>query len=210
MNIKLYIEEYKTNVKENKMTPENIGLILIVAYLGWWLYSALGKEQKETEKIEVISGEDGKIIRMKIASPQTKKIENSWNEDEFLQGAKIAFHMIVTAFAKGKKKELKPLLDSKVYDIFIKDIDLRSANKQVIDFSLICLSSAKILKKAETTKEVTVEFISEQINILKNEAGKVLEGDPMNVAKVSDVWTFKKQSGDTWVVSSTKSEVAHA
>lgn len=193
------------------MTPENIGLILIVAYLGWWLYSALGKEQKETEKIEVISDKDGKIIRMKIAAPKAQKSPNAvWNEEEFLQGAKIAFHMVAAAFAKGKKKELKPLLTTQVYDSFEKDIDTRAANKETMDFSLICLSSAKILKKAENAKEITVEFVSEQINILKNEAGKVLEGDPMNVATVLDTWTFKKLSGDNWVVASTKSEASHA
>lgn len=192
------------------MTPENIGLILIVGYLGWWLYSTMGKESKESEKIEVISDKDGKIIKMRIAKPIKAQKQSLWNEEEFLQGAKIAFHMISTAFAKGKKKELKPLLAPKVYSAFLKDIETREAEKMTMDFSLICLSSAKILKNAEAAKEVTVEFVSEQINILKNEAGKVLEGDPMNVAVVSDVWTFKKLHGDNWVLSATKSGVAHA
>lgn len=192
------------------MTPENIGLVLIVGYLGWWLYSALNKEGKESEKIEIISDKDGKIIKMKLAKPIKTKTPSLWNEEEFLQGAKIAFHMIATAFARGKKKELKSLLTPKVYNAFIKDIETRETKKMTMDFSLICLSSAKVLKKAETAKEVTVEFVSEQINILKNEAGTVLEGDPMNVAVVSDVWTFKKIQGDNWVLSSTKSGALHA
>ena len=80
----------------------------------------------------------------------------------------------------------------KVYETFVKAIETREAKKNSVDFSLVCLSSAKVLKKAQDLKEVTVEFISEQINLLKNEKGEVIEGDPMTVATVEDVWTFNR------------------
>lgn len=192
------------------MSPENIGLVLIVGYLGWWLYNVISKPEKKPDQIEVVSGKNGKIIKMTIAPLKSKEKEAAWNEDEFLNGAKIAFHIVSNAFANGKKKELKALLAPKVYDTFVKIIDQREAEKKKVDFSLICLSSTKILKKLDDAKEVTVEFISEQINLLKNEKGDVLEGDPMSVATVSDTWTFKKSKDDTWIISSTKSEAAHA
>ena len=80
----------------------------------------------------------------------------------------------------------------------------------LLDFSLICVNSAKILKKAEAVREVTVQFISEQINILKDENGKAIEGDPLNISIMRDTWTFRKKKNDTWIVCATKSEANHA
>ncbi len=196
------------------MSVENIGLLLIVAYLGWWLYSVINKKQKKepnSEKIELISGKDGKIIKMIIptnALVQQKK--ETLSEEDFLRGAKMTFHVVSNAFAKGRKKELKDFLAPKVYETFVKAIETREAKKNSVDFSLVCLSSAKVLKKAQDLKEVTVEFISEQINLLKNEKGEVIEGDPMTVATVEDVWTFKRKGHDNWIITATKSGVEHA
>lgn len=196
------------------MSIENIGLLLIVAYLGWWLYSVINKKQKKepnSEKIELISGKDGKIIKMIIptnALMQQKK--ETLSEEDFLRGAKMTFHVVSNAFAKGRKKELKDFLAPKVYETFVKAIETREAKKNSVDFSLVCLSSAKVLKKAQDLKEVTVEFISEQINLLKNEKGEVIEGDPMTVATVEDVWTFKRKGHDNWIITATKSGVEHA
>lgn len=196
------------------MSVENIGLLLIVVYLGWWLYSVINKKQKKepnSEKIELISGKDGKIIKMIIptnALVQQKK--ETLSEEDFLRGAKMTFHVVSNAFAKGRKKELKDFLAPKVYETFVKAIETREAKKNSVDFSLVCLSSAKVLKKAQDLKEVTVEFISEQINLLKNEKGEVIEGDPMTVATVEDVWTFKRKGHDNWIITATKSGVEHA
>lgn len=196
------------------MSIENIGLLLIVAYLGWWLYNVINKKQKnETnpEKIALISGQDGKIIKMVIPTdsiPLPKK--EAMTEEDFLRGAKMTFHVVSNAFAKGRRKELKDFLAPKVYDTFVKAIETREAQKNSVDFSLICLSSAKVLKKAQDLKEVTVEFVSEQINLLKNEKGEVIEGDPMTVAIVEDIWTFKRNGYDNWIITATKSGVAHA
>lgn len=196
------------------MSVENIGLLLIVAYLGWWLYSVINKKQKKepnSEKIELISGKDGKIIKMIIptnALVQQKK--ETLSEEDFLRGAKMTFHVVSNAFAKGRKKELKDFLAPKVYETFVKAIETREAKKNSVDFSLVCLSSAKVLKKAQDLKEVTVEFISEQINLLKNEKGEVIEGDPMTVATVEDVWTFKRKGHNNWIITATKSGVEHA
>lgn len=196
------------------MSIENIGLLLIAAYLGWWLYNVINKKQKNEinpEKIELISGQDGKIIKMVIPAnsiPLPKK--EAMTEEDFLRGAKMTFHVVSNAFAKGRRKELKDFLAPKVYDTFIKAIETREAQKNSVDFSLICLSSAKVLKKAQDLKEVTVEFVSEQINLLKNEKGEVIEGDPMTVAIVEDIWTFKRNGYDNWIITATKSGVAHA
>lgn len=186
------------------MSLEQVGLILIIIFFGWRLFSAIAQEgDKRTPQ----------LVNVVIKKPTSKQIAESkevWNDDEFLTGAKIAFHMISSAFAQGKKKELKIMLAPDVYSTFLEDIEKREAQKQSLDFSLICVNSVKILKKAEAAKEVTVQFISEQINILKDEHGSAIEGDPMSVATMQDTWTFRKKKNDTWIVCATKSEATHA
>ncbi|MBR6675055.1 MAG: Tim44/TimA family putative adaptor protein [Alphaproteobacteria bacterium] len=189
------------------MSPEYIGLLLIIGYLGWKLFGAISKEDNAvaTASAAVKNAKIPASIAYRMQKPKV-----IWDDDEFLQGAKIAFHMISSAFANGKKKELKIMLAPQVYDTFVKEIDDRESKKQRLDFSLICVNSAKILKKAEAVREVTVQFISEQVNILKDEQGNAIEGDPMNVSVMCDTWTFRKKKNDTWIVCATKSEANHA
>ena len=52
-------------------------------------------------------------------------------KNEFLKGAKIAYERIITNFAKGNLKDIKPLLDNKVFDQFneaVKDKKNKSSN----------------------------------------------------------------------------------
>ena len=55
---------------------------------------------------------------------------------EFLEGAKLAYEMIVEAFAKGDKPALKNLLSREVFDGFSKAIDSRSQAGREARFSV--------------------------------------------------------------------------
>ncbi|MBR5129912.1 MAG: Tim44/TimA family putative adaptor protein [Alphaproteobacteria bacterium] len=189
------------------MSPEYIGLLLIIGYFGWRLFSSIGKDEI-SKKIALSNIKETTVSSNAV--PHTKKTQTIWNDEEFLQGAKIAFHMISSAFSTGKKKELKIMLAPQVYETFVSEIEERENKKQSLDFSLICINSAKILKKTEAMREVTVQFVSEQVNILKDESGKAIEGDPLNISVMCDTWTFRKKKNDTWIVCATKSEAAHA
>jgi predicted lipid-binding transport protein (Tim44 family) len=41
---------------------------------------------------------------------------------------------------------------------------------------------------------ITVRFKSEQINLLRDAEGKVLEGDPRTAEEVIDIWTFERNT----------------
>ncbi len=49
---------------------------------------------------------------------QVLSADRSFEPEQFLQGAKAAYEMIVTAFAEGDRKTLKPLLSREVFDGF--------------------------------------------------------------------------------------------
>ena len=81
-----------------------------------------------------------------------------------------------------------------------------------MEFSLISICSSKIIRDTKNPLKVTVEFISEQVNVLRDASGEVLEGDPLFIGKVMDTWTFEKQKGirSDWIITSTKSEALNA
>ena len=51
-------------------------------------------------------------------------------------------------------------------------------------------------------------FKTEQINLLKDEKGSVIEGDPMNISIMDDTWTFKKIGKESWIITDTQSRAA--
>jgi predicted lipid-binding transport protein (Tim44 family) len=56
--------------------------------------------------------------------------------------------------------------------------------------------------------EVSVRFQSEQVNIVKDRDGKVIEGDRDHVESVTDIWTFARDTGSSdpnWTLVSTSS-----
>ncbi len=157
------------------------------------------------DKIRFVDGKDGKVIEMKLIQPKQAQNEVVFNDETFLAGAKLAFQTVSTAFAKGAKSDLKNYLTPDVYKLFESVINQREAQKQTMDFSLVCIDSAKIIQKSNDQSEITVQFISEQVNLLKDESGQVLEGDPMSISKIADIWKFKRKGKTKWVVSATKS-----
>ena len=58
------------------------------------------------------------------------------------------------------------------------------------------------------TENITVKFVSEQINVIKDSSGEVVEGDPNTVIETIDFWTFSRnaQSKDpNWTLVATNS-----
>ena len=177
------------------------------------LFSTLGKEPVQAEKFHGVLPGTGQVFEMTIVknkSEDTVKKESFFDEQDFLIGAKIAFNTIAEAYSKGDKKVLKPLLSAKAFDVFSSNIDEREEKEEKMEFSLIAINSAKILAKNNEKKpsQVTVELISEQMNVLRDKNGSVLEGDPIQLSTLKDTWTFEKTSGlrSSWIVIATKSE----
>ena len=177
------------------------------------LFSVLGKESK-TEKFQGVVPGTGQVFEMTLSKikEEGKKDPHLFDEQEFLLGAKIAFNTIVDAYARGNKAVLKPILSKKVYDAFCSEIDKRAENEQKMEFALIAINSSKILSKNDDKKPttITVELVTEQMNVLRDKDGAVLEGDAVQIAKVKDTWTFKKESKlhASWILAATKSEAA--
>ena len=112
----------------------------------------------------------------------------------FVDGAKIAYEMIVTAYAKGDRKTLKSLLSKEVMDGFARGIDDREKRGDKVDFTFVGLDRAEIVEAAVTGGEarITVRFAAKVISITRDAAGATLEGDATRLTDLLDVWTFAR------------------
>lgn len=129
----------------------------------------------------------------------------------FISGAKVAYEMIVTAFAKGERDTLKPLLAPHVFESFAAVIKDREAAGQVIDQTFIGISKAELQGGSlqGTKARLSVRFVSELTSCTKDRDGKVIEGDPVTIRKVTDLWSFErdvKVSDPNWRLVATGSE----
>jgi len=118
----------------------------------------------------------------------------SFNPRQFIDGAKMAYEMIVTAFAGGDKKTLKPLLGKDVYDGFAGAIDERNKSKETMETRFVGIDEATITGAALNGKraQITIRFTSELITATRAADGKVIDGDPDKIGELIDVWTFER------------------
>ena len=129
----------------------------------------------------------------------------------FTAGARAAFTTIVEAFAKDDTAALRPLLDPPTYASFEAAIRGRAERKEKAETTLIGFEASDIAaaELQGTTATVTVRFVSEQINVVRNADGQIIDGNPNEVQKVIDLWTFRrdtKSSDPNWLLVKTESE----
>lgn len=121
-------------------------------------------------------------------------VDPGFSPRSFLEGARIAYEMIVQAFADGDKKALKPLLSREVFDGFSAAIDTRQRNGETLESKFVGIDNSKIVAAELAGKKasVTVRFISDLIAATRNRAGDVIDGDAAKVRRITDVWTFER------------------
>lgn len=135
----------------------------------------------------------------------------SFEPKSFVDGAKIAYEMIVTAFADGDRKTLKNLLSREVYDGFVAAINERESRGETVKSSFVGVDKASI-QQAEmkgTEANVTVRMVSQLISATYDKDGKLIEGNGEEVAEVNDVWTFARDTRSrdpNWKLIATESE----
>lgn len=121
--------------------------------------------------------------------------DRSFDPDEFLKGARVAYEMIVTAFADGDRTTLRPLLARDVFDNFVAAINDRETRGESIDFKFVGIERAEIVDAAlrNGNAQVKVRFASKSITATKSKDGKVIDGDATKVEDVTDLWTFARE-----------------
>jgi len=139
------------------------------------------------------------------------KSDPSFRPREFLNGARMAYEMIVMAYADGDRKSLKNLLSKEVYDGFDAAITDREKRGEVVKSTFVGIDKADIIQIAmkDNEAQITLRIVSQLISATYDNAGALIDGDQETVAEVTDIWTFARdiRSRDpNWKLIATESE----
>ena len=140
-----------------------------------------------------------------------RRADPSFDPAHFIEGARTAFEMIVAAFAKGEKAELRPLLSDEVFRRFAMAIDERVAAKEALETQIERLDSVDIVEAelVARTAQVTLKLVSHQVNVTRAMDGSIVEGSPGQPVEKTDYWTFARDTRTTnpnWVLVATSSD----
>ncbi len=139
---------------------------------------------------------------------QIKALDPSFDEKQFLQGARQAFAMIVEDFAKADMSRITRLLGPNVLPHFLNAIEARRAAGQTMESKVVSIRDAETAAaKVDGTKAIlTIRFVSEQENALRDSGGQVIGGEAGRVEEITDLWTFArdtKSSDPNWILVET-------
>lgn len=137
-----------------------------------------------------------------------RAIDSEFSVEDFLTGAKAAYEMVIEAYNEGDDETLKMLLADPIYKEFR---DARKANEaegRVAHTTLVAIMKADVTDaKLKGNKAViTVDFHSEQIPLVRDKDGKIVEGDASSQEAVEDQWVFERNLASTdpaWKVIDT-------
>ncbi|MDZ4737987.1 MAG: Tim44/TimA family putative adaptor protein [Rhodospirillaceae bacterium] len=154
-----------------------------------------------------IRGEPGSVA---AGLQKIQRADPSFTPDGFLGGARAAFESIVQAFAAGDLRSLKPLLSETVFDQFRQVVKTRETAGQTLETTLVGIDKADIIEAdmRDRTAVVTVSFRSEQVNVIRDKDGNAVEGDATHVDRITDIWTFARNTRSrdpNWTLIATRS-----
>ncbi len=145
---------------------------VIAVFIIYRLRSVLGKRtgfQKNLNQQQFVKKEPEKHkFKIPQLNENEQKLETIYKQVDafdhklFLEGAKKAFEIIITAFNKGDKNTLKNLVSKDVYTAFVNAIDSGNNNPDSQFYSLVVdgIEDARVENGKIT---IAVNFISEQI-----------------------------------------------
>ena len=140
-----------------------------------------------------------------------RDVDPDFSPRAFLDGAKQAYEMIVTAFAEGDRDTLRMLLAPEVLEGFEAAIAEREAENLGVRQTFVGIDEAVIETAAVRDGEafIAVRVVSQLIQATVNAEGEVVDGDPDAVVEVRDVWTFAREVDNpdpNWKLVATEAE----
>lgn len=135
-----------------------------------------------------------------------------FSKERFLTGAKRAFEIIICAFSQGDTETLENLVSPQLIKKFQEIIEDRRAQGITAETDLIGFEQAEIVNAdvdEENNAKITVKFISEQVNLLRNKDNEVIQGDENFIQNITDIWTFERcltSVNPNWLLVSTKKQ----
>jgi predicted lipid-binding transport protein (Tim44 family) len=215
------------------VTIEIVLLAMVAVFVGLRLYSVLGRrtgheqqpilrpaetasapDQEQTAPLPDIATErpesSGLVYEDEAATGIRAIVsaDPSFDVARFLDGAQAAYRMILEAFWRGDREELRHLAGDEVLASFEQAIDARDAAGHKLDNRLVRIERAVIqdaeLKGREAS--VTVRFDADIAAVTRDSSGELVAGSMSDAVPANDIWTFRRTlgSGDpNWLLVET-------
>ena len=144
-----------------------------------------GRTRPPAEEMPPAEGGSG-LTQIRIADP-------SFDDREFLRGARMAFGMIVEAFARADSDALRPLLSDELFADFDAAIRERLEAEETLETRVERIESAEITEARvdDGTAFITVTFVSTQVNLTRDAQGAIVDGS-VEPGEATDLWTFAR------------------
>ncbi len=113
---------------------------------------------------------------------------------QFLAGSMAAYAMVLEAFWRGDKDELRQLCDDDVFAGFESAIDARVAAGETIHARVIRIEEARIVAASieAKTARITVRFLADIASVTRDSEGHVIAGSLDDAVETRDLWTFRR------------------
>ena len=170
--------------------------------------SAAPRPIRAARKEAAAPDQDDAMGGLRAGLEQIRRADHEFSPRRFITGSQAAFEMVVEAFANGDTATLRPLLGDDVYDEFAAAIRDRLAEGHAQETTIVALDAAEIIsaEMRASTARVTMKFVSQQINVVRDKDGEEVGGDPSLTERVTDIWTFARNtrsSDPNWALIET-------
>lgn len=139
-----------------------------------------------------------------------REAEPGFSPTEFVSGARMAYEMLLMAFENGDKDTLRQYLSPDVYQSFERVIDERADQGLTVDARFVGLREADIsgvrYDEDEQVAEIEMRFVGEMVTVVRDSDHRIVEGDPNEVRREHDHWTFGRRLGSSdpnWLLIAT-------
>lgn len=165
-------------------------------------------QASETPEAPVWAGVAAEGSELAKGLQSIASLDRTFATGRFLGGAKIAYEMIVEAFARGDKEALKPLLSKDVFGEFQAEIDRRLNSGEKLETTFVGFRAVEIMSAnlQGSNASIGVRFHAQMISATRAASGEVMQGDSTKVQDVTDTWTFErdlKARDPNWRLAST-------
>ena len=164
---------------------------------------------RAAQQLSALTAEGHAPTSLVGALEQIRQEDKTFDEKKFLDGAKIAFANIVKAYAEGDLSPVARFLGPAVAQPFESAIRQRKESRQKLENTIHKIVAADIVaaQKKESRVLLSVEFISHQVNLLKDSEGQIIDGVPGQAEEVRDLWVFSRDlhsPNPNWQLIETK------
>ena len=213
------------------MSVEIVLLAMIALFVGLRLYSVLGRRTGHEQQPILRPAETAPASEAAAPAPDLTQerpeanglvyepaatngiraivtADPQFDVARFLEGAQSAYRMILEAFWKGDRAELRYLVGGDVLATFEEAITEREAAGHRLENRLVTIERTVIEDARLTgrTAEIDVRFDADIAAVTRDSEGNVVAGTLTDAIPTHDVWTFRRTLGSddpNWMLVET-------